>query len=69
MESTILDSGTKWSVVGGSAWSIIKKYGKSLSMSAVDGNMKAVSMNLCDGVTAVPYLSHLSAPTNSTRPM
>eukprot|EP00957_Ditylum_brightwellii_P145248 11062922-Ditylum_brightwellii.AAC.1 len=39
--------------MGGPAWSIIKKYSKSLSMLAVDRNMKVVSMNLCDGVTAV----------------
>eukprot|EP00957_Ditylum_brightwellii_P167702 12766902-Ditylum_brightwellii.AAC.1 len=51
-ESTILDSETEWSVIGSSAWSIVKKYIESLSIAAVDGIMKAVSMNLCDNVTA-----------------
>eukprot|EP00957_Ditylum_brightwellii_P006673 506936-Ditylum_brightwellii.AAC.1 len=43
----------EWSVVGSPVWSIVKKYSQSLSMSVVDRNMKAVSMNLCAGVTAV----------------
>eukprot|EP00957_Ditylum_brightwellii_P199676 15221955-Ditylum_brightwellii.AAC.1 len=42
--STILDSGTKWTVLGGPAWLVQQKYDKMLSMSAVDGEMKIVSI-------------------------
>eukprot|EP00557_Chaetoceros_sp_GSL56_P014026 CAMPEP_0176478512 /NCGR_PEP_ID=MMETSP0200_2-20121128/1227_1 /TAXON_ID=947934 /ORGANISM="Chaetoceros sp., Strain GSL56" /LENGTH=1865 /DNA_ID=CAMNT_0017874457 /DNA_START=317 /DNA_END=5915 /DNA_ORIENTATION=+ len=51
--ATILDSGTEWSVVGGPAWSIIKKFKHSLNMAAVDADMNSVPMQLCDAVTAL----------------
>eukprot|EP00957_Ditylum_brightwellii_P163075 12418066-Ditylum_brightwellii.AAC.1 len=37
--NTILDSGTKWTVLGGPAWSIIKRFNCLLNMSAVDDTM------------------------------
>lgn len=51
--ATILDTGTEWSVVGGPAWSIIKKFKRSLNMAAVDADMNSVPMQLCDAVTAI----------------
>ena len=51
--STILDSGTEWTVIGGPAWLPVKIYSKSMTMSAIDGGMDTVEMRLCDAVTAV----------------
>eukprot|EP00957_Ditylum_brightwellii_P074205 5638147-Ditylum_brightwellii.AAC.1 len=44
--NTILDSGTKWTVLGSPAWSITKKFNRSLNMSAVDDTMSGVAMQL-----------------------
>eukprot|EP00957_Ditylum_brightwellii_P083459 6344327-Ditylum_brightwellii.AAC.1 len=53
LHHTILDSGTEWTVVGGPAWDIQKTYSKMLNMSAVDDNMRGVSMKCCNDVTTV----------------
>eukprot|EP00957_Ditylum_brightwellii_P083128 6320266-Ditylum_brightwellii.AAC.2 len=53
VHSTILDSGTEWTILGGSAWSIWKQYDQSLSMRAIDNTMTNVLMKCCDAVTAI----------------
>eukprot|EP00957_Ditylum_brightwellii_P006254 474426-Ditylum_brightwellii.AAC.1 len=44
--NTILGSGTEWTVLGGPAWSIIKRFNCLLNMSAVDDTMSGVAMQL-----------------------
>eukprot|EP00957_Ditylum_brightwellii_P202296 15329525-Ditylum_brightwellii.AAC.1 len=51
--STILDSGTEWTIVVRPAWSVCKTFQDKLNMSAVDGAMNAVSMHLCGAMTAI----------------
>eukprot|EP00957_Ditylum_brightwellii_P120920 9222519-Ditylum_brightwellii.AAC.1 len=51
--NTILDSSTEWTILGGPAWSIIKKFKHSLNMSAVGNTMSVMAMQLCDAVTAI----------------
>eukprot|EP00957_Ditylum_brightwellii_P153231 11662834-Ditylum_brightwellii.AAC.1 len=51
--NTFLDSGTEWTLLGGPAWSIIKRFKCLLNMSAVDDTMSGVAMQLCDAVTAI----------------
>ena len=50
---TIIDSGTEWTIAGGSAWLIKKLHQRSMRISAVDSAMPAVRLSLCDAVTAV----------------
>eukprot|EP00957_Ditylum_brightwellii_P191126 14552745-Ditylum_brightwellii.AAC.1 len=51
--NTILDSGTEWTILGGSAWSITKQFELSLNMPAVDDTMSGVTMQLYDAVTVI----------------
>eukprot|EP00957_Ditylum_brightwellii_P109123 8324802-Ditylum_brightwellii.AAC.4 len=51
--NTILDSSTEWAILGGPAWSLIKRFNCSLNMSAVDNTMSSVAMQLCDAVIAI----------------
>eukprot|EP00957_Ditylum_brightwellii_P103500 7886181-Ditylum_brightwellii.AAC.1 len=51
--NTIFESDTEWTVFGGPAWSIIKRFNCLLNMSAVNNTMSGVAMQLCDAVTAI----------------
>eukprot|EP00957_Ditylum_brightwellii_P211997 15366841-Ditylum_brightwellii.AAC.3 len=51
--NTILNSGTKWTILGRPAWSIINRFNHLLNMSAVDDMMSRVAMQLCGAVTAI----------------
>ena len=51
--TTILDTGTEWTIVGGPGWLVTQIVNRTLNMSAVDQHMGDVRMNLCDAVTAV----------------
>eukprot|EP00957_Ditylum_brightwellii_P009377 709099-Ditylum_brightwellii.AAC.1 len=44
--NTILDSGAEKTILGGPAWSIIKRSNHLLNMSAVDNTMSGVAMQL-----------------------
>eukprot|EP00957_Ditylum_brightwellii_P087345 6648457-Ditylum_brightwellii.AAC.2 len=51
--NTIIDSGTEWTVIGDSTWSIHQRYEKSSNMTDVENSINGSSMQCCIAVTAM----------------
>eukprot|EP00957_Ditylum_brightwellii_P030014 2271618-Ditylum_brightwellii.AAC.1 len=51
--NTNLDSGMEWTVLGSTAWSVIKRFNCALNMFTVGNIMSGVTMQLCDAITAI----------------